>query len=171
MHSWECHNFVYLKYLLQCHIVHAIRHGLDSVDMFRVLDHWRSVEAKRVRSATDYENEASLREALTEPPYRDPTTLPPNEKSVGSCIFNGNLLDSFNCCDYQMGKLDLSTSHAPTLEDEVERLMELKHFAVLDSDHEEKFERITALASRIFVVPICLISLVDIGRQWFLSNR
>ena len=131
----------------------------------------QSQASKRVRSATDYENETSLLEALTEPPYRDPSTLPSNEKSVGSCIFNGNLLDSFNCCDYQMGKLDLSTSHAPTLEDEVERLMELKHFAVLDSDHEEKFERITALASRIFVVPICLISLVDIGRQWFLSNR
>jgi len=49
--------------------------------------------------------------------------------------------------------------------------MELKEYAILGSDHEEKFERITALASRIFQVPICLISLVDIGRQWFMSNR
>ena len=57
------------------------------------------------------------------------------------------------------------------MEDEVKRLMELKEYAILDSEQEEKFERITALASRIFDVPICLVSLVDIGRQWFMSNR
>lgn len=49
--------------------------------------------------------------------------------------------------------------------------MLLKEYSILDSDHEEKFERITALASRVFDVPICLVSLVDIGRQWFMSNR
>ena len=57
------------------------------------------------------------------------------------------------------------------MEDEVQQLMELKEYAILDSEHEEKFERITALASRIFEAPICLVSLVDIGRQWFKSNR
>ena len=75
------------------------------------------------------------------------------------------------CCDYQSATLDLSSSHVPSLEKEVKRLIELKNYAILDSDHEEKFERITALASRMFDVPICLVSLVDIGRQWFLSNR
>ncbi len=47
--------------------------------------------------------------------------------------------------------------------------MMLKEYLILDSDREEKFERITALASRIFDIPICLVSLVDIGRQWFMS--
>lgn len=82
---------------------------------------------------------------------------------------DGNLA-SF-CCDWQTAKLDLSTSTPQNMEDEVKRLMELKEYAILDSEHEEKFERITALASRIFDVPICLVSLVDIGRQWFMSNR
>ena len=56
-------------------------------------------------------------------------------------------------------------------EEETKRLMTLKEYCILDSDQEEKFERMTALASRIFDVPICLVTLVDIGRQWFMSNR
>ena len=128
-----------------------------------------SNSSKRFRSATDYENETSLREALRESPYRDPETLPSNEIRKGKFVMDGNL--STFCCDYQSATLDVSSSHIPTLEEEVKRLIELKNYAILDSDHEEKFERITALASRMFDVPICLVSLVDIGRQWFLSNR
>jgi hypothetical protein len=111
----------------------------------------------RFRSATDYENEATLRSALTEIPYRE-----------AQPVIDGNL-NSF-CCDWQV-KLDLSTSYPVTVEDEARRLMELKEYAILDSERDEKFERITALTSRIFDVPICLVSLVDIGRQWFMSNR
>ena len=82
---------------------------------------------------------------------------------------DGNL--STICCDWQTAKLDLSTSHPQNMGEEVKRLMELKEYAILDAEHEEKFERMTALASRIFDVPICLVSLVDVGRQWFMSNR
>ena len=130
----------------------------------------------RFRSATDYDTESSLRAALTDysADYREhdpegggglPATM---VQQVEHCIFDTNL-DNF-CCDWQV-KLDLSTSTPQSVEDEARRLMELKEYAILGSDHEEKFERITALASRIFQVPICLISLVDIGRQWFMSNR
>jgi hypothetical protein len=66
--------------------------------------------------------------------------------------------------------VDLATSRPQNLNEEVKRLMALKEYSILDTEHEEKFERITALASRIFEAPICLISLVDIGRQWFKSN-
>jgi CheY-like chemotaxis protein len=41
----------------------------------------------------------------------------------------------------------------------------------LDSEREQQFERLTALASRVLKVPIALVSLVDLGRQWFMSNR
>lgn len=135
---------------------------------------------KRFRSATDYENEASLRDALTESPY---VRQRPNEIEIGPCemdgdvcTVDGNLCTEDRkltplCCDWQTAKLDLSSSHPQCMEDEVKRLMELKTYHILDAEHEEKFERITALASRIFDVPICLVSLVDVGRQWFMSNR
>ncbi|KAL7540671.1 hypothetical protein ACHAXR_010289 [Thalassiosira sp. AJA248-18] len=121
----------------------------------------------RFRSANDHEHELSLRAALTESPFIHHSS--PNEIKIGPCVMDGNL--SSICCDWQTAKLDLSTSHPQSMEEEVKRLMELKRFAILESDHEDKFERITALASRIFDVPICLVSLVDIGRQWFMSNR
>ena len=65
----------------------------------------------------------------------------------------------------------MATSTPQNLNDEVKRLMALKEYSILDCEQEEKFERITALAGRIFDAPICLVSLVDIGRQWFMSNR
>mmetsp|Transcript_47018 Transcript_47018/g.98604 ORF Transcript_47018/g.98604 Transcript_47018/m.98604 type:complete len:1018 (-) Transcript_47018:48-3101(-) len=132
----------------------------------------------RFRSAIDYASQSSLQAALTEFPHNHHQSLsssfnssppPPKRIKVGPCVFDGNL--STLCCDWQTAKLDLSTSHPHSMEDEVSRLMELKEYALLDSEHEEKFERITAIASRIFDAPICLVSLVDIGRQWFKSNR
>jgi len=54
---------------------------------------------------------------------------------------------------------------------ELARLENLKSYQILDSSVEGDFERITSLASRVFSVPIALISLVDVGRQWFKSNH
>ncbi len=41
---------------------------------------------------------------------------------------------------------------------------------VLDTPPEERFDRITRTARRLFEVPIALVSLVDRDRQWFKSN-
>ncbi|EEC49924.1 predicted protein, partial [Phaeodactylum tricornutum CCAP 1055/1] len=57
------------------------------------------------------------------------------------------------------------------MKEELHRLQVLKSYLILDAEREESFERITALACRIFNVPIALVSLVDLGRQWFMSNR
>ena len=61
--------------------------------------------------------------------------------------------------------------HKKKMVHEINRLKCLRDYMILDSESEPRFERITALASRIFDVDIALISLVDIGRQWFMSNR
>lgn len=50
------------------------------------------------------------------------------------------------------------------------RLAVLEHFNVLDSEPQERFDRITRLASRCFDVPIAVVSLVDSERQWFMSS-
>lgn len=53
--------------------------------------------------------------------------------------------------------------------DEQTRLETLHSFNILDTEHEERFDRLTRMARRLFGVPIALVSLVDESRQWFKS--
>ncbi len=53
--------------------------------------------------------------------------------------------------------------------DEQARLETLQSLNILDSSSEERFDRLTRMAKRIFGVPIALVSLVDENRQWFKS--
>jgi PAS domain S-box-containing protein len=52
---------------------------------------------------------------------------------------------------------------------ETERLAALYHYQVLDTLPEAAFDRITALAARLFDMPVALVSLVDESRAWFKS--
>jgi PAS domain S-box-containing protein len=61
---------------------------------------------------------------------------------------------------------------APTIpENEVERLQALRASVLLDTPPEERFDRLTRLAKRIFRTRIALVSLVDTDRQWFKSRQ
>ncbi len=53
--------------------------------------------------------------------------------------------------------------------DDKARVFSLRSLNLLDSDKEERFDRLTRLAVSIFDVPISLVSLVDENRQWFKS--
>jgi diguanylate cyclase (GGDEF)-like protein len=57
----------------------------------------------------------------------------------------------------------------PTPVNENARLQSLRALNILDTSPEERFDRLTRLAKRLFGVPIALISLVDADRQWFKS--
>lgn len=52
---------------------------------------------------------------------------------------------------------------------EESRLTSLRSLDILDTAEEERFDRLTRLAKRMFNVPIALVSLVDENRQWFKS--
>ena len=54
---------------------------------------------------------------------------------------------------------------------ETARLQTLHSLRILDSMPEERFDRITRMAQRMFDVDICLISFVDSDRQWFKSRQ
>lgn len=56
-----------------------------------------------------------------------------------------------------------------TPENEESRLACLRSLNILDTASEERFDRLTRLAKRLFDVPIALVSLVDENRQWFKS--
>lgn len=54
---------------------------------------------------------------------------------------------------------------------EAERLHALKSLKILNSSHEERFDRVTRMARRMFGVPISLVTLIDEDRQWFKSKQ
>jgi GAF domain-containing protein len=54
---------------------------------------------------------------------------------------------------------------------EILRLAALQNTALLDSIPEERFDRLTRLASRALGTDIALISLLDKERQWFKSRQ
>jgi len=64
------------------------------------------------------------------------------------------------------------TPHTPASlpADEARRLQILIDLDLLDSPPDERFDRITRLAARLFGVPTALVSLVDAERQWFKSR-
>ena len=53
--------------------------------------------------------------------------------------------------------------------DETERLKTLHALRILDSAHEERFDRITRIARRVFDVPVSIVGFVDRERLWFKS--
>lgn len=58
---------------------------------------------------------------------------------------------------------------APVIPNEQQRLKALHRLDVLDSPAEAHLDQLTRMASKIFRVPIALISLIDSDRQWFKS--
>jgi sigma-B regulation protein RsbU (phosphoserine phosphatase) len=70
----------------------------------------------------------------------------------------------------QVSGLDDRTSAAVAV-GEVERLSAVRRYDVLDTPPDGAFDRITALAARLFDVPIALVTIVDHDRIWFKSRH
>lgn len=58
---------------------------------------------------------------------------------------------------------------APIPKDDAKRLEALKNLGLLDTPSEERFDRITRLAIKIFKAPISTLTLVDKDREWYKS--
>jgi GAF domain-containing protein len=78
--------------------------------------------------------------------------------------------ETFTPVEWKLPLVDEATSEPQSMEEEVKRLQTLQSYFVLDSEGEDDFDRITRLAAKMFDVPTCVVSLVDLGRQWFLSK-
>ena len=57
-----------------------------------------------------------------------------------------------------------------SMREEAERMAAIRRYDILDSPPDGTFDRITAIAARLFRVPIAIISIVDEDRIWFKSH-
>jgi len=59
---------------------------------------------------------------------------------------------------------------APLPPDENSRIATLHALGILDTEPEQRYDRLTRIARTMFSVPIAVVSLVDMSRQWFKSK-
>jgi GAF domain-containing protein len=59
---------------------------------------------------------------------------------------------------------------SPLPREEAHRLQVLLDLNILDTAPDERFDRITRMAARLFGVPVAMVSLIDADRQWFKSR-
>jgi hypothetical protein len=137
--------------------------------------------AEKSRSVVDYETEDALRKALMsvaapkdDSPSEDAKPKAAASASASAETSNGNNAEQHpngKPLDWVLPSFDPENTEVQSMKEELHRLQVLKSYLILDSEREEAFDRITGIASRFFDVPIALVSLVDLGRQWFMSNR
>ncbi len=72
--------------------------------------------------------------------------------------------------DWCLQSYDEQTTRPQSLHEEFERLKVLRSYMILDAEPDEVFQKFTATASHMFRVPIALVSLVDLGRQFFAGS-
>lgn len=94
---------------------------------------------------------------------QDPSVI--TSTGGGDQVYSGD--DKDEDLDWVLTNYDRTNSEPQSLDEELRRLQTLKSYLILDAERETQFERLTALAGRILNVPIALVSLVDLGRQWF----
>jgi GAF domain-containing protein len=58
---------------------------------------------------------------------------------------------------------------APVPANEVDRIAALHALSILDTPPEDRFDRLTRIARRVFDVPVSTITMIDTDRQWFKS--
>ena len=62
-------------------------------------------------------------------------------------------------------------NHSSIPRDEVGRLEAVRRYDILNTPPDGAYDRITALAARLFQVPIAIVSIVDSDRIWFKSHH
>jgi len=72
--------------------------------------------------------------------------------------------------DWVLTNYDAGTTNPQSITQELHRLQVLKSYDIIGANREEAFDRLTTMATRVFGVQIALVSLVDLGRQWFMSE-
>ena len=72
--------------------------------------------------------------------------------------------------DWALARINLEDTAVKTLHDEYKRLTVLKSFNIAGVKGVDSIDRLVSTGAAIFNMPLCVVSLVDLRRLWFLSS-
>jgi CheY-like chemotaxis protein len=139
--------------------------------------------APACRSVVDYDSSRELRKALltmkpspTDAEVEAAASRPIVSRNLGNSVQekdDGTSGSGSNDTplDWVLEKYDPQVTKVQSMQDELDRLLVLKSYLMLDSQRDVGFDLLTRMASRFFHAPVSAISLVDLGRQWFASTQ
>ena len=73
--------------------------------------------------------------------------------------------------DWALKQVHVEDTAVKTLQDEHKRLLVLKRYNVAGVQGVDSIDRLTSTGAAIFDMPLCVVSLVDLRRLWFLSAQ
>ena len=115
------------------------------------------------RSVLDYVTPRELDQALQ---HQRQSSLSKMEEIAAQAAANKNApSEAEKSSDWKLPIPDPDTEQQ-SAEAEVQRLLTLKSYMVLDAEKEDAFDQLTREAREVFGFPTSLISLIDLGRQF-----
>mmetsp|Transcript_5577 Transcript_5577/g.15689 ORF Transcript_5577/g.15689 Transcript_5577/m.15689 type:complete len:714 (+) Transcript_5577:325-2466(+) len=130
--------------------------GVDFCRKVRELSEW-GMEVPILVETNDHETLDSIRSDAEDAEVTDFVSKPYSPEYVRT---KAHIAMSRSQCRWRKAVLP---------SDELVRLETLRDTGLLDSKPEERFDRLTRIASRAMDVPVAVVSLVDDSRQWFKS--
>ena len=121
-------------------------------------------------SVLDYETTEALASVLAGSPTSSYIEVSNSEESTSETITSMGPNNTVGV-DWKLPVFDSNTTNEQTIELELQRLIALQSYNLLEIERDEIFDRITRLASEVFETPIAIINLVDLGRTWFVSGH
>ena len=121
-------------------------------------------------SLLDYKTTDALNVALGGKLNDDHSTA--TSVTTTSSLIGGSTTPNTNLVvDWKLPIFDSKTTNEQTIEHELQRLMAVHSYNLLEVEREKVFDRITKLAGEVFEAPVAMITLVDLGRTWFVSGH
>lgn len=113
----------------------------------RIASPFKSILMTKDRSLLHYSTKDSLYKAICKAPV---------DRATGKT-------------DWELPSIEEHSTRPQSVIEEFQRLSVMESYNILEAPPQPEFESMTQEAQRYFDVPIAVVSLVDLGRQWFLS--
>ena len=145
---------------------------------------YKMPEGRTGRSVTDFNTPEELKRALlsmkqapktvelstiTKQDYIAHRELKPNSKTIAAV--GSSVVKIDEDLDWVIDGYDRENSEEISVEKEMRRLAVLKSYRLIGSGRDPGYERLISLTSRMFKVPMAMISIIDLGRLYLLASR